>query len=491
MITLKVDSVNSKIIGLEDLSKIDIISDALSYMVPSYKYSFNFRNGGWDGKERLLSKKLIFPTGLLDKVCDVLKSFGLEYEIVDTIKYPDREESLNWVGPELFDYQKDIVSRALDCKRGMIKSCTGSGKTIVISKIVSEYNFPTMIYVVSLDLLGQMKDTLENCLGVEVGIIGDGKCVIKNINVCSVWTAGVVCGESSKKIELEEDTRRDRWDPNLEQKRSILEVIKNAKLVILDEAQFAAANSIRMILRNSVSASYKFGCTATPWRSNGDDILLEAAFGPRICDISATQLIREGYLVPPKIIFRDVPQYVGRLKKNWETIKHSYIVNNHVRNNILVGNTLKLLEMGRRPLMLFRDLQHGKALVNLLPPSVKVASVTGNIKTSERDAIRKDFISGKIDLLCASTVYDQGIDIKELDALVLCSGGKSTAKALQRIGRVIRSNKSGNKKDAIIVDTFDQAAFVKQHSIIRYETYKTEDAFIVKTESCMSNAIGA
>ena len=407
----------------------------------------------------------------------------------DTTLFPMRELPMLWRGHQLYDYQNEVVTKVMDCSRGMIKVATGGGKSNIIAKVVSEYNVKTMIYVVSLDLLSQMKETLEASLGIEVGTIGGGHCEIKDITVCSVWTAGLACDQKDILLHSDEDVEIDKWSPSELQREEIKEAVRRATLVILDEAQFAAANSIRMILKNSHSAVYRYGFTATPWRSSGDDILLEAAFGQKICDISASQLIEMGYLVPPKIAFRDILPHEKKLPKKWAAVKSSYIVKNDARNDLLIRNTIKLLEMNRKPLLLFREINHGKTLLSMIPDDVRVRLVTGRVSQLERDEIRDDFKAGKIDLILASTVYDQGIDLKELDALVLCGGGKSTAKALQRIGRVIRSNKSGGKTDAMIVETFDQAHYVREHSMARYEIYKTESKFFIKTGDAMAGAL--
>ena len=52
--------------------------------------------------------------------------------------------------------------------------------------------------------------------------------------------------------------------------------------------------------------------------------------------------------------------------------------------------------------------------------------------------------------LIASKIFDQGVDIPNLDALVLAGSGKSSGRALQRIGRVIRN--APGKKKAIVVE---------------------------------------
>lgn len=365
-----------------------------------------------------------------------------------------------------------------------------SGKSLMLSRIVYEYNLPTVIYVVSLDLLSQMKNTLESCLGVPIGMVGNGVCDIQKITVCSAWTAGRVFSKNKKdKEKKEEDVVEDKWSPSNKQASQIKDMVENAQLVMLDEAQFAAASSIRAILNNSKSASYRYGLSGTPWRSGGDDLLLEAAFGNTICNVTATELIYKGYLVPPKIAFRDVRPPLHKLPRDWATVKSKFMIKNKLRNKMLVDNTVALLEMGRKPLILFREHSHGKILESMLPTDIRYRYVTGENSKQERDQIRDDFKNGDVDLILASTVYDQGVDLPALDALVLAGGGKSTAKALQRIGRVIRGNPSGNKKDAIVVETYDQSHYVKKHSIIRYQIYKTEPAFKLKMGPAMAKYV--
>src|SRR5688572_30178749 len=129
MINIEVGPVYSQIKGLDDLKIIDELSKELSYLVPSHKYSFQYRYGGWDGREHLLTKKLQFPTGLVSKVQTFLDNLKLDCNICEKILYPSETESISWMGPDLYSYQEEVVEKALSSKRGMIKACTGSGKT--------------------------------------------------------------------------------------------------------------------------------------------------------------------------------------------------------------------------------------------------------------------------------------------------------------------------------------------------------------------------
>lgn len=476
MVKLHVENSYTKILELTDLEIIDKISKILSYkedFIPFSKRSY------WDGTHRLLTRKLQFPTGCLDRVVEFLVNNQIEFVIDDKRPVVQlNKEGLSWTGHDLYPYQEEIVDICLDKKTGMVKSCTGSGKSLIISRIVYECNLPTVIYVVSTDLLHQMHNTLSNSLNVPIGIVGAGNCDIQKITVCSAWTAGKAFNQ--KVIKADEEVQSDNWSPSQEQRARIREMVQSAQLCILDEAQFAAAESIKVILSKSVNASYRLGLSGTPWRGFGDDILLEAAFGQRICDVSASYLIKLGYLVPGHFVFKDIPKLDFFTGNNFRTIKKEYIVENRHRNKILVNSAIKLMDLGRKPLMLFREHKHGEALANILPSDVNFKYVTGKLSADERNQIREDFSNGKVDLILASTVYDQGVDLPALDALINCGGGKSTAKALQRVGRVIRGNKKAGKKDAIIVDTFDQAQHLRKHSYLRYEIYNTEEAFKFK-----------
>lgn len=64
-----------------------------------------------------------------------------------------------------------------------------------------------------------------------------------------------------------------------------------------------------------------------------------------------------------------------------------------------------------------------------------------------------------------------------LDALILAGAGKSPTRALQRIGRVIRSN--SGKKDAVVIDFFDDVKYLRAHSKRREKLYRSEAEFQV------------
>jgi len=61
--------------------------------------------------------------------------------------------------------------------------------------------------------------------------------------------------------------------------------------------------------------------------------------------------------------------------------------------------------------------------------------------------------SGRLRVIVATQVADEGLDLPELDRLFLPTPCRSTAKAQQRIGRVMRP--AEGKQDAIVYNFVD------------------------------------
>jgi superfamily II DNA or RNA helicase len=476
MVKIVIGNVYARIIGLSDEAVLKEIDLKFSYMVQGHQF---MRNSGWDGRYRLF-KRNAFPVGLLSSAEEILKGHGIKYEIQDNrevfrfgkdIKIdPDS-------GFEIRDYQVDAVDRAFEAERGVIRISTGGGKSLIIAMLAAKFNVRAVIYVIGVDLLYQMRDTIQRAFPhIRVGMVGDGHCDIQKVTVCTIWSAAAAFGK--KAVILDNDTTQDRKSKNkFLNKEKTKEMVRSAQMFILDECQYSGSDTVQFLHKESRSARFVFLLSATPWREAGDDILIEAVGGPRIVDIDASKLIDEGWLVPPEIHFLDIPMLRG-VGKNYHEIYNNYIVDNDVRNQKLVDATKKLVAAGKKVLILVVKVDHGKILQGMFDDDLRVASLDGRNKSSDRISVINAMKSGRLDVLISSKIFDQGIDIPELDALVLAGSGKSSARALQRIGRVIR--RRDGKKNAIVVDTKDNCKYLREHSNARFRIYSTEPRFKIK-----------
>jgi superfamily II DNA or RNA helicase len=272
------------------------------------------------------------------------------------------------------------------------------------------------------------------------------------------------------------------WAPEIvsvgpKHKRAIQSAVESARLAVFDEAHFLACETIQAIFKASKKCRYMFGMTGTDWRDDGADLLLEAACGGRIFNMPASRLIELGYLVRPKIALVEVPPLDEACPANWNTVYSRYITHNDVRNQLIVEGSQKLVNMGRKVLILVRYLPHGQKLVDMLQ-GLPVFFVNGRVDGLTRQSVKEQFEKGELRCLVASSVFDIGVDIPSLDALVLAGGGKSTVRVLQRIGRVIRAHPG--KSDAMVMDFIDNARYLDKHSATRIAVYETEPNFKVK-----------
>jgi superfamily II DNA or RNA helicase len=482
MINISINNVYCQIIGLSDIQVIDKLDNALSFYIVGYQFSPAYKAHKWDGKKRLITSQLKFQTGLLPIVVEILQKSSIEYTLNDTRQDVvfGKEIRLN---PNYYiprDYQEQIVDVCLKEKCGLIKAATGSGKTLAISMLIAKTNIKTVVYVISLDLLYQTKAAIEEALGIECGIVGDGNCIIKKITIATPWS---VANAYDKEYKPYDDEESKVGKEKLDQlsKIKIQKMVEGAQCFIIDEVQFLAASSFQLIANASKSARYRLGFSGTPWRDDGQDLALTAATGPQLIDINATILINRGVLVPPKIYFFEVPELPGFErweKKPYPQVYDTYIVENETRNNMIIESVSKLHKNGRKILVLVKRKKHGIKLLEMMPKTISAYFLNGDATSEERQSVKDLFNANELDVIIASSIFDQGIDLPKLDALVLAGSGKSSTRALQRLGRVIRG--AEGKKDALIADFVDQAPYIYNHSKARWTIYKTEEAFQIK-----------
>jgi len=124
------------------------------------------------------------------------------------------------------------------------------------------------------------------------------------------------------------------------------------------------------------------------------------------------------------------------------------------------------------------QLKHVDLLKSFLEAEgLDVFVITGKMHPRVRSQVLDDFVSSdpKGKVLLSSPVGEEGIDIPDLECLVLASGGKAPIQILQRIGRGLRRGLGSEAKRVVIYDFFDRQAkstsVLMKHSRMRYNLY--------------------
>ncbi|MCY0881479.1 MAG: helicase-related protein, partial [Firmicutes bacterium] len=250
-------------------------------------------------------------------------------------------------------------------------------------------------------------------------------------------------------------------------------IINNADLVIVDEAHHTPADSVKNLLIDSPN-SLRLGLTATPFREDGKDLVINGLLGRISYSISYAELVNNHYLVPLEYIPftpeipRKLKEKIKKLEKekeNMDFAKYYSLLLRLFENSPGTNKQIleKIKEINAFPaLVIVRRINVARKLSELFNqngiPSDYVTSIT---KLDERMKKIENLKNGKIKALIATSLADEGLDIPNLRLIVLLSQGKSRIKLVQRIGRVMRPYKE--KQKGIILDiAYDHQIFQRQ-----------------------------
>lgn len=456
-VVIEVGPTTSRIIGEIDPDYLVPLRHGLSYN--NMKYAAAKRFGGDKAKytrERiflLTDKRQQFQTGLLHRVIGLCDQLGIEYTINDHRVEQDADHFMPLkLEATMREYQARAIETAIKRKCGMIRMATGGGKTRVMAGIVAQLERKALVLVHRRDLMVQVHDVLNDLMMFPeiIGLVGNG---IYEPNLITIATVQTICAALG--INYKDDDEDGDDDPKGAQLHAdqIRQILNEAQVVVVDEAHHAPARTISEVLKLCKGATWRIGLSATDWRDDGADLLIEAAIGPRIFDVTLSNLIDLGFLVPPEITMLPMMKAPGPrcVSNNWQTIyRHHYVENTAFHRQIFEINE-EWYKAGRHILTLVTSLKHGKALEDLHNSlGIETVFLAGADSAARRKEVFDRVRAGKLRHLIGTSIADEGLDLPVLDALNLAAGGKSTTRAYQRIGRVIRAH--GNKKSSLVVD---------------------------------------
>jgi len=285
-------------------------------------------------------------------------------------------------------------------------------------------------------------------------------------NVCNINYENVV--------SIEEDGFADVYDIEVEDTHCFF-----ANDILVHNCQHWSSQTCQIISENSINALYRWALSATPKRDQEDDILIDACFGKTVANINASYLIKHKFLVPPVIRFFTIDNKFSTKKINYANIYKEAIVENIYRNKVIATAAENFLKEGRNILILCKQISHGKILEKMIEGSVFLHGEHSGKKRKEHlDKMRL----GEPRVTISSVIFDEGIDVRALDTLILAGSGKSSTRALQRVGRILRpfTYPDGRvKKQALVLDFMDNCRYLQEHSKKRFRMYKTEPEFDV------------
>lgn len=456
MIIIKISIDDNRFLTLESKeSNLDLIDEIFTYQDLSQCWTMGrFHRDRIKYVHFLTRKKKIptmalLPIGFLDELTQWLDQRPSKYKIFDNRKndlsIPSDiviENNLSYL--KLHDYQVEAVKVALEKGNGLIKSPTGSGKTEMFISLCNLVKKKTLILFARVDLAHQTLKRMKKA-GLDAGIV-QGNNIDENHNI-------IMCTVQS---------------------RHKLEQFHEYEMLIVDETHRASAEGYQDILRHS-KARYRFGFSATPLtpKDKLKNARIKSMLGDIIYEVQPKKLMDEKKIARPTVHIIPIEKPFNISNSQWMAAEKWGIVNNVHRNEVI----RRLAEtLDGQIMILVKKIDQGK----LLEEKIKNSHfLYGASKQSDREEIVKMFDSGDPFVLIASTIFDEGISIDNINHVIIAGGGASYIKTLQRLGRgtrIVRDDKGKIIKSTVdIYDFLDKEnPILLKHSNNRVKIYERE-----------------
>ena len=381
-----------------------------------------------------------FLAGFVRRVGDHFSKIGYSIVLKDVnrVRLVDQEPTLP--GIELREDQKRLIKRAVTEQRGLIVSPTGSGKTVMIAAVLSCLDWTELGTVLVLchntSLQSQLQEELETRFNYACTLLGGGH----KLKYGAEEYRGKVIISTVQSAARTDFSKFDFVD-----------------VVIVDEAHHVHdIKSQYFEVLSRIPARMRLGFTATPRTEDGPQMVAEGLLGPILDQVTVEEGIETGILAKPKIKLIKIPfnQNIRDIRVYPAVYEHG-VVHNLRRNRIIGKTVMEFVKEGKTVLIYVNQIDHGHNLLLTLEGMGynDAVFIRGETETDKRDFVKRNLNDKVVNVVIATTIWKEGINIPTLNVIVNAAGSKSEIAVLQTIGRGFR--KAEGKDEVTIVDFFD------------------------------------
>jgi len=428
---------------LQDVSEnvLEQIKSELTIKNPAYarKKAMGLNRWAW-GQEwiKLWSEKVngwkeyVLPRGYWARLWEIAGDY-ITYR-TDTVLLP---EIIYPKTPQLRDYQAPAIEKALSWQQGVIIMGCGTGKTEVGMGIAAAVRQPTLWVTHTMDLLKQSMDRAISRLeltGSQIGVIqGENMSIGTHMTFATVQTLN---------------------------NRDLTEIKNKFGCVIIDEAHLCYRDEKASRMFNAVvsqfPAFYRFGLTASEYRSDG---LIETMFhviGPKIYEVAQDDPRLS--VMKPRVEFIETEFEYEQEDGEMLNVQQMYRVMREDVNRELTLKSILTQKITHADtcLVLGDSLDHLESLRDFVQQrtGLPAAFVCGETSKREREKIMTDMRQGRYQYLFATYALAKlGLDIPRLNKLVLVTPHRDKTSIQQAVGRVMRPYDS--KQQPVVYDLYD------------------------------------
>ncbi|MET0944836.1 MAG: DUF3427 domain-containing protein [Flavobacterium sp.] len=407
---------------------LKVTTKEVSHIIDKFKKTFEtyWQNADFElYNQNIHSEKLVNAL----KQGKTSKEYTFTTAYFDIKPYPYQNEIL-----EKLEVERDIHNRF----RNLIVAATGTGKTVISAfdykKFRDNNNSSKLLF------LAHRKEILEQSLLKFRGILKDN-------DFGELWVDGIV-PTNNEYVFASVQTLSKR--------------IKDIQLspdyydyIVIDEAHHQKAFSYRPIVAY-FKPKILLGLTATPERMDNRNI--QEDFCDRIAaEIRLPEAMNKNLLCPFQ--YFGISDSVDLKTVGWSNGKYvaSELTNIYTKNDARVGEIINSLfkytiDINDVSAIGFCvSIEHAIYMAQKFSlANLKAKSLTSDNK-DEREAIRKQFENKEFNYLFVVDIYNEGIDIPQIDTILFLRPTESLTIFLQQLGRGLRLYE---KKDCVTVLDF-------------------------------------
>ena len=395
-------------------------------------------------------RQVVTNTGYIKRVVAALQKDGHEVKVLRPRRKPKKANTFdtNWKAIDDFDLrhkQREVLEAIVANERGQVCWATGAGKSFMVPLICML--FPKARIVVTTKHTAVLEDLHKNLSRYlpSVGInYSKRKLLGRRVTCCSAGTL-------------------HHLDP------------EDVDLVIADEVHELATD--KMVER---FARFRFsrmlGLSANfQDRFDGADFELEGIFGPLITDMTYEEGVDHGMIVPIEVHWQDMRMDRNPAAGKTDVARNRHgIWRNEWRNAKIAENAAEYADA--QILITVKTFDHACHLKKHLPNFTLVYASTDDkgdlidryiswglikedepVMTTQRlGELKSQFESGELKKVIATSVWNRGVNFKNLEVLIRADAGASVIDDTQIPGRLSRTTDDGEKTHGVLIDYMDQ-----------------------------------
>ena len=342
-----------------------------------------------------------------------------------------------------FDYQQEILER-LQVERevrnhwkNLVVAATGTGKTVMAASdykaFVEKHERARLLFVAHREeILRQSLQTFRQ--------------VLSDYNFGEKWYGGEEPA-NYEYVFASKDTLNNRLD-------SLSLPEDYYDYIVVDEVHHVAASSYRKII-NHFRPKVLLGLTATPERMDGEDITQDFD-GTISAEIRLDDALNKGLLAP--FYYYGITDSVDYSEVAWD--KGHYVASelsriysyNDARTAVILQSLQKYLTNIRdvRALCFCVDQQHAKFMASKFTLCGLKADVLTSENAQMRAPLYRRLKNKEINYLFVVDMFNEGVDIPEVDTILFLRPTESLTVFIQQFGRGLR--KAEGKTHVNILD---------------------------------------